>query len=117
MSALSAPLWSAQLPTKGTRMGDRVVTAIDAKVEEDREDDLCDGFRQISEGEQPDGLLRSELLRRQSGAWRIQTTWRDRDALMAVRNSGKPPAALELLDRLGAEHSHAVFSIEESLDG
>jgi len=98
-------------------MDDRVVTAIDAMVDRSREDDLREGFRQISEGEQPDGLLRSELLRGQSGAWRIQTTWRDRDALVAVRNSGKPPATLELLDRLGAGHSHAVFSIEQSLDG
>ncbi|MGH8931001.1 MAG: hypothetical protein ACRDZO_10360 [Egibacteraceae bacterium] len=31
-------------------------------------------------------------------------------------NGGKPPAVLELLDRLGAEHSHAVFVIEQSHD-
>ncbi|MGH3912009.1 MAG: antibiotic biosynthesis monooxygenase [Pseudonocardiaceae bacterium] len=95
-------------------MGERVVTAVDAMVDPKREGDLLDGFRQLNEGQQPDGLLRSELLRGQGGAWRIQTTWRDRDALIALRNSGKPPAALALLDRLGAEHSHAVFSIEQS---
>jgi len=33
---------------------------------------------------------------------------------MAVRNSGEPPAALELLDALGAQHTHAVFSIEQT---
>lgn len=96
---------------------ERVVTAVDARVDPKREDDLLEGFRQLNEGQKPDGLLRSELLRGQGGAWRIQTTWRDRDALMAVRNSGKSPGALELLDRLGAEHSHAVFSIEQSHDG
>jgi len=68
----------------------------------------------MMEAPKPDGLLRSELLRGQAGLWRIQTTWRDRDAIIALRQSGKPPAALELLDRLGAEHSHGVFAVEES---
>ena len=35
---------------------------------------------------------------------------------MAVRDSGEPPAALALLDSLGAGHSHAVFTIEQSYD-
>jgi hypothetical protein len=66
-------------------------------------------------GDRPDGLIRSELLRGQDGAWRIQTTWRDLDAIRALRMSGRPPAALELLDRLGAEHTHAAFTVEEAL--
>ncbi|MDQ6752154.1 MAG: hypothetical protein M3017_01760 [Actinomycetota bacterium] len=44
------------------------------------------------------------------------TTWRDLDALMVLRNSGESPAALALLDRLGAEHSHAVFTVEQRYD-
>jgi hypothetical protein len=59
-------------------------------------------------------MIGSTLLRGHRGAWRIQTTWRDFDAVMAVRNSGRPPAALELLDRLGAEHSHTIFVVEQS---
>lgn len=98
-------------------MSECVVTAIDAVVDPKREDDLLGGFQELNEAQKPDGLLRSELLRGQGGAWRIQTTWRDRDALLAVRNSGTPPAALALLDRLGAEHSHAVFSVEQSHGG
>ena len=35
---------------------------------------------------------------------------------MAVRDSGEPPAALALLDSLGAEHSHALFTVEQSHD-
>ena len=35
---------------------------------------------------------------------------------MGVRKSGKPPAALALLDRLGAEHSHTIFTLEQSHD-
>jgi len=91
-----------------------VVTSIDAIVSPDREQDLLDGFRAMNEVPKPDGLMRSELLRGQGGTRRIQTVWRDRAALMAVRDSGKPPAALELLDRVGAEHSHGVFSVQQS---
>jgi hypothetical protein len=93
-----------------------VVTAIDATVDPSREAELLDGFRLLNEGDRPAGLLRSELLRGRDGAWRIQTTWQDMDALMAVRNSGKPPAALELLDRVGAKHSHAAFTVEQSYE-
>ncbi len=95
-------------------MSARVVTTIDANIASDLEQALLDGFRQINEGSKPPGLLRSELLRGQNGAWRIQTVWRDREALMAVRNSGEPPAALALLDHLGSEHSHEVFTVEQS---
>lgn len=95
-------------------MSSRVVTVVDARIAADREEMLLDGFRQLAEGAKPRGLLRSELLRGQDGAWRIQTVWQDRETLMAVRASGEPPAALALLDRLGAEHSHAVFMLEQS---
>jgi heme-degrading monooxygenase HmoA len=97
-------------------MSTRIVTIVDANVAADREQGLLDGFRQMNEGSKPPGLLRSELLRGQNGEWRIQTVWRDMDALMAVRNSGEPPAALALLDSLGAEHSHALFTLEQSHD-
>jgi hypothetical protein len=90
------------------------MTTVDAKVPADREQELLDGYREMNAGDKPEGLLRSELLRGQDGVWRIQTTWRDKESLMALRKSGKPPAALALLDRLGAEHSHAVFTVEQS---
>jgi hypothetical protein len=95
-------------------MSPPVVTSIDAQVPPDREQELLDGYRELQSGKPPDGLLRSELLRGQDGAWRIQTTWRDRDALMALRKGGTPPAALALLDRLEARHSHAVFTVEQT---
>ncbi len=95
-------------------MSATVITTIDTTIQPEREQELRDGFRQLNDGPKPDGLVRSELLRGQGGAWRLQTTWRGLDALLAVRNSGEPPAALALLDRLGAEHSHAVFTVEQS---
>lgn len=94
-------------------MGPRVVTTVDCTVPPDREQELRDGFRRMNEGERPDGLLHSELLRAREGAWRIQTTWRDMESLMALRQHGESPAALALLDRLGADHSHAVFTVEQ----
>jgi len=97
-------------------MSSPIVTVVDATVPAAREAELLEGYRQMSESPKPEGLLRSELLRGQEGAWRIQTTWRDRESLMALRQSGVRPAALDLLDGLGAEHSHAVFTIEQGFE-
>ena len=97
-------------------MGNPLITVVDASVAPEREQELLDGFRQLNQGPKPDGFVRSELLRRLDGGWRIQTTWRDREALMAVRASGRPPAALALLDQVGAEHGHAVFTVEQSFE-
>jgi hypothetical protein len=91
-----------------------IATSIDAKLPPGREQEFLDGYREMSNGDTPDGLLRSELLRGQDRYWRIQTTWRDMEALKSPRKSGKPPAALALLDRLEAEHSHTVFAVEQS---
>ena len=91
-----------------------VVTIVDAIVDPAREADLLDGYRQMNAQPKPDALLRSELLRGQEGAWRIQTTWRDMDALVAARKSGLRPAALELIERIGAEHTHAWYTMEQS---
>lgn len=93
-------------------MPTHVVTVVDANLDPARVADLISGFREMIAGPTPDGLLHSELLRGQAGAWRIQTTWRDMDALLAVRRAGGGPAAVELLDRLGAEHTHTWFVVE-----
>jgi hypothetical protein len=95
-------------------MGKAVVTAIDVKVDPSREAELLDGFRQLSEGGWPDALVRTELLRGRDGTWRVQSTWRDLEAVIAMRQSGARPAALDLLDRLGLEHSHGVFTVEQA---
>jgi heme-degrading monooxygenase HmoA len=91
----------------------RAVTAVDAVVPADREQELLEGFRRLA-STPPDGLLRTELLRGQEGRWRIQTTWRDRAAITALRASGQGPAAQQLLDSVGATHTHDFFTIEES---
>ncbi len=93
-----------------------IITAVDAVVPADREAELIEGFRRMTTAASPDGLIRSELLRGQEGRWRIQTTWRDREAVIALRASGTGPAAMRLLDSVGATHTHTIFTIEDSVE-
>ena len=95
-------------------MSAAIVTAVDAVVPADREAELIEGFRRMTTAQSPDGLIRSELLRGQEGHWRIQTTWRDREAVIALRASGEGPAAMRLLDSVGASHTHTVFTVTDS---
>lgn len=90
----------------------KIVTAVVAEVPEDKEAEFLDGYRALLASEKADGLLRSELLRRTDGGYVIQTVWRDHDALTAARKKNTPPAALALLDEVGAKHFHNVFTIE-----
>ena len=98
-------------------MTKRVVTAVDAQVDPAREVELLDGYRRLTQEDHPDGLVRTELLREQEGAWRIQTTWESLEAVLAVRAAGKPPAAVALLDEIGAQHSHGWFLVEAAFEG
>jgi len=88
------------------------VTVVDANVAPEREQELIAGFARLTEGDKPPGLVRSELLRGRDGAWRIQTTWQDLETLRELRRSGEPPAAVALLESVGAEYSHTVFTVE-----
>ena len=93
-----------------------ILTVVSATVSPEREAELTEGFRDLASGPRPDGLLRTELLRGQNGVWRIQSRWRDLATLQAVRTSGEPPAALELFNRLGADHTHDFFFVEQSYE-
>lgn len=96
---------------------DMIVTAVSAVVPRERETEFLDGYRAINASKEPDGLLRSQLLRGSEGDYVIQTVWRDRDALMAARDPNTPPAGLALLDRVDATHSHEVLAIEQEHEG
>ncbi|MBC7441028.1 MAG: hypothetical protein H7311_00630 [Ramlibacter sp.] len=93
-----------------------VITSVDATVLRERESDLVEGYRRMLAAGQPDGLVRSELLRGQDGTWRIQTTRRDMEALLALRRAGVPHAAQALLDGVGTEHSQTWFVVEDGFD-
>ena len=93
-----------------------VMTAVTLSVPAGKEGDLVAGFRSlVSSGPRLDGLLRSELLRSQGGQWVIQTLWRSREAILEARASGVPPLALALAERVGAEHSHDLLTLEAAL--
>ncbi len=96
----------------------RVLTSVTLVVPSGRERELREGYRElVAAGPRPEGLLRSELLRGQDGRWVLQTLWRDRGAVLAARASGAPPPALLLAERVGAEHSHDVLTLEDELPG
>jgi quinol monooxygenase YgiN len=95
-------------------MSEALLTIVNARVDPAHEAELVTGFENLMAASLPDGLMRTELLRGRDGSWRIETLWRDRAALEAVRTSPEPPAAMELFRRLGADHSHEVFVVESS---
>jgi hypothetical protein len=95
-------------------MGNPLITSVSATVDAAREEELTTGFRELVSKGLPEAILRSELLHGRDGTWRIQTLWRDYDALMAARNSAERPAALELFERVGSDHTHEVFTVEVS---
>ena len=94
-------------------MSGQILTEVSATVDASRETELVEGFREITSGRTPDGLIRTELLRGQHGRWRIQTLWRDRATLDAMRARPEPPAAPRLFSNVGAEPSLQVYEVED----
>lgn len=88
-----------------------VLTVVSAKVEPSRHEELVAGFQDLLAQPKPDGLLRTELLHDGSGQWQVQTLWRDRDALDAMRRSAEPPAAPTLLRAVGGEPTLTVLEV------
>jgi hypothetical protein len=86
-----------------------ILTEVTAIVSEERVGELQDNYAALLDGPLPDGLLRSELLRGPEGQWRIQTLWRNKEALDAMRSS-EEPAAPKLFRQVGADP--ALFLLE-----
>ena len=87
------------------------VTIVEGVIEPDRERDLRSAWEDKSTV-LPEGLIESSLLRAEDGAWRIVTVWESRAAVMAMRASGAPPAALVMFERAGAEPSVSMWTVE-----
>ena len=66
------------------------VTVTEGRVAPEREDDLRSAWEETASA--PAGLIQSTLVRGEDGTWRIITFWESRDAVMAMRASGEPPA-------------------------
>jgi hypothetical protein len=92
-------------------MGERILTDVSAAVDPEREPELVAGFQALIAEPLPGGLIRTGLLRGADGWWRIQTVWRDRDALDAMRAAPEPPAAPRLFRSVGADPSLQVYEI------
>lgn len=92
-------------------MSSHVVTLVSATVAEDRRDALVDGFNALLQTGLPDGLLRTELLHGPGDRWRIQSEWRDRAALDAMRAGPQEPAAPALFRRVGAEPALEIWEV------
>lgn len=90
-----------------------VLTEVRATVEAARQEALVAGFEALVAESLPEGLLRTELLHA-DGEWRIQTLWRDREALAAMRSSTAEPAAPKLFRSVGAEPEVTVMEVRAS---
>jgi hypothetical protein len=87
-----------------------VLTEVRATVDPSRHEELVAGFEALLAESRPDGLLRTELLH-VDGEWRIQTLWRDRDALAAMRSGTAEPAAPKLFQSVGARPELTILEI------
>ena len=95
-----------------------IVTILEATLEPGRESDLEAAYATaISSGTRPDGLVRSELLRdaQDPSRWRIQTWWQSREALVAMRSTGTPPAGILMFRAAGAEPKTSIFEVVDDL--
>lgn len=98
-------------------MSAQILTEVSATVDADREQDLVNGYHKITAGNIPEGLVRTELLHGQDRQWRVQTVWRDREALEAMRANPEPPAALKLFKSVGADPVVRLYEVEERYVG
>ncbi|MEU6863622.1 hypothetical protein ABZ924_10160 [Streptomyces sp. NPDC046876] len=96
-------------------MTGQVLSEVSGVVAAEREADLVAGYRELLARPLPDGLVRTELLGGPDGLWRIQTLWRDRAALDAVRAAPGGAPAPRLFREVGAEPELAAFEIKVRL--
>jgi heme-degrading monooxygenase HmoA len=85
------------------------VTVTEGRVAPEPEDDLRSAWEETASA--PAGLIQSTLVRGEEGTWRIITFWESRDAVMAMRASGEPPA-LTMFHRAGSQPSVSMGTVE-----
>ena len=88
----------------------RVLTEVRAMVDSARQEALLAGFEALMSQPRPNGLLRTELLNVE-GEWRIQSLWRDRATLSAMRASTAEPAAPKLFRSVGAQPELRILDV------
>ena len=83
-----------------------------ALYEAAREGDLRSAWEEATGGVLPAGFIESSLLRAEDGTWRIVTVWESKDAVMAMRASGEPPAALAMFEQARSKPSVSMWTVE-----
>jgi hypothetical protein len=93
-------------------MPGQIMTEVSAIVAGERAGDVVAAFAELAQRALPDGLVQTELLEGRGGEWKIQSLWRDRAALDAMRAGSEPPAAPALFRRLGAEPELRIYTLQ-----
>lgn len=88
------------------------VTIVEGAVEAVREGDLRSAWKDKT-ATLPAGFIESSLLRAETGTWRIVTVWESKEAVMAMRGSGEPPAALLMFEQAGSKASVSMWTVED----
>jgi len=88
-----------------------VLTIVAGDVPAGRDGELRTAYEALVAGGLPDGLVETSLLRGEGAEWMVATHWRDRAALMAMRASGEPPAAIALFEGVGARPRVGVYDV------
>ena len=89
------------------------VTIVEGVVEAAREDELRSAWKDATAAVLPTGFIESSLLRTDDGTWRIVTVWESKEAVMAMRASGEPPAAPLMFERAGSTPSISMWTVED----
>lgn len=87
------------------------VTIVEGALEAAREGDLRSAWDDKT-AVLPEGFIESSLLRAEDGTWRIVTVWESKEAVMAMRTSGEPPAAPTMFEQAGAKPSVSMWTVE-----
>jgi len=88
------------------------VTIVEGAVETAREGDLRSAWEETIAAALPAGFIESSLLRTEDGTWRVVTVWESKEAVMAMRDSGEPPAAPLMFERAGTRPSVSMWTVE-----
>lgn len=113
---MSVPVCGGRGEQMTSPPGGPVLTEVRASVDPSHHEALVAGFEALLAQPRPDGLLRTELLHA-DGAWRIQSLWRDRDALAAMRSGTEEPAAPRLFRSVGARPELTILDVRVSSEG
>jgi heme-degrading monooxygenase HmoA len=86
------------------------VTTVEGAVEASREADLRSAWEDLS-ADLPSGFIESFLLHAEDKTWRIVTVWESKEAVIALRASGRPTART-MFERAGSTASLSTWTVE-----